>query len=101
MSFQSLISGAAWALCRLLPLKNNKVVISHFYGRGFGDSPKAIALALHEADPSLEIDWLLTDMTQPLPDGIHAVSYSPLSRIYHLSTAKVWVDDCRKGARFK
>ena len=101
MSFQSLISGAAWALCRLLPVKNNKVVISHFYGRGFGDSPKAIALALHEADPSLEIDWLLTDMTQPLPDGIHAVSYSPLSRIYHLSTAKVWVDDCRKGARFK
>lgn len=49
----------------------------------------------------MEIDWLLTDMTQPLPDGIHAVSYSPLSRIYHLSTAKVWVDDCRKGARFK
>ena len=56
MSFQSLISGAAWALCRLLPLKHNKVVISHFYGRGFGDSPKAIALALHGPIPL----WKLT-----------------------------------------
>lgn len=101
MNVQTLISGAAWALCRLLPVKKNKVVISHFYGRGFGDSPKAIALALKEADPSLEICWLLNDMNQPLPDGIRPISYKPLPRIYHLSTAKVWIDDCRKGARYK
>ena len=101
MNLQSLISGAAWVICRLLPVQKNKVVISHFYGRGFGDSPKAIALALKEANPSLQIYWLLTDLDQPLPDGIHPASYKPLSRIYHLSTAKVWVDDCRKGARFK
>lgn len=101
MNIQTLISGAAWAFCRLLPVKKNKVVISHFYGRGFGDSPKAIALALQEADPTLDICWLLTDCSQPLPAGIRPVSYRPLSRIYHLSTARVWIDDCRKGARFK
>ena len=101
MNIQSIISGAAWTLFRLLPIKKNKVVISHFYGRDFGDSPKAIALALQDADPSLEIDWLLTDTSRPLPDGIHPVSYHPISRIYHLSTAKVWIDDCRKGARYK
>ena len=101
MNVQTLISGAAWTLFRLLPIKKNKVVISHFYGRGFGDSPKAIALALQEADPTLELYWLLSDMSQPLPDGIRPISYTPLSRIYHLSTAKVWIDDCRKGARHK
>lgn len=42
MNFQSLISGAAWTLCRLLPLKNNKVVISHFYGRGFATVPRPL-----------------------------------------------------------
>ena len=37
MTLSSLISGAAWTLCRLLPVKKNKVVFSHFYGKGFGD----------------------------------------------------------------
>ena len=30
MSFQSLISGAAWALCRLLPVKNNKKPLTSY-----------------------------------------------------------------------
>lgn len=101
MTLSSLLSGAAWTLCRLLPVKQNKVVFSHFYGKGFGDSPKSIALALRSADPSADIVWLLSDPSEALPAGIRPASYSSLSRIYHLSTARVWVDDCRKGARYK
>lgn len=101
MTLSSLISGAAWTLCRLLPVKKNKVVFSHFYGKGFGDSPKAIALALRDAAPGADIVWLISDPSVALPEGIRPASYAPLSRIYHLSTARVWVDDCRKGARYK
>lgn len=101
MPVSNLVSAGAWLLGRLLPVKKNKVVISHFYGRGFGDSPGAIARALLEADPTLDIRWLLTSPDQALPDGIRPVSYRPLSRIIELSTARVWIDDCRKGARFK
>lgn len=101
MTLSSLISGAAWTLCRLLPVKKNKVVFSHFYGKGFGDSPKAIALALRDAAPGADIVWLISDPSVALPEGIRPASYAPLSRIYHLSTARVWVDDCRKGARCK
>lgn len=61
MTLSSLISGAAWTLCRLLPVKKNKVVFSHFYGKGFGDSPKAIALALRDAAPGADIVWLISD----------------------------------------
>ena len=101
MPVSNLVSAGAWLLGRLLPVKKNKVVISHFYGRGFGDSPGAIAKALLEADSTLDIRWLLTSPDQVLPDGIRPVSYRPLSRIIELSTARVWIDDCRKGARFK
>ena len=81
MPVSNLVSAGAWLLGRLLPVKKNKVVISHFYGRGFGDSPGAIAKALLEADSTLDIRWLLTSPDQVLPDGIRPVSYRPLSRI--------------------
>ena len=90
MTLSSLISGAAWTLCRLLPVKKNKVVFAHFYGKGFGDSPKAIALALRDAAPGADIVWLISDPSVALPEGIRPASYATLSRIYHLSTARVW-----------
>lgn len=101
MNLEQIMSGAAWLLGRLLPVKRNKIVVSHFYGRGYGDSPKAIVEALLQREEKLDIVWLRKDPKEPLPQGVRGASYGAVSRIFHLSTAKVWVDDCRKGARFK
>lgn len=95
----SIISKALWTLGKLLPVDNKKVVLTSFYGRGCADSPKAIAEALHRKDPTVKL-ICLTDEKHlgNIPSYVTPKSYGILSRIYQLSTAKVWIDNSRKGA---
>lgn len=97
---KKLLTGLWWLICRLFPIKKNKIVISSYYGRGYSDSPKAICDELLKRGAGLDLVWL-TDTPQGLPAGVRAVPYSGAGRIYQLSTAKVWIDNCRKGSRFK
>lgn len=92
-----------WVVCRLLPIHRRKIVVSNYYGRGYGDNPKAIVQELLRRKADVQIVWL-TDgdhAAASLPDGVKPCPYHSLRRIYELSTAKVWIDNCRKGARFK
>lgn len=93
----------AWLFCRLLPINPRKIVVSNYYGRGFGDNPKAIVQELLRRNADVEIVWLTNGehAAGSLPEGVKACPYDSLRRIYELSTAKVWIDNCRKGARFK
>lgn len=101
MSLRNAASAAVWALAGLLPIRKNRVVFSSFYGRAVSDNPAAVAAALRRQYPEAEILWLLNDPTTPLPEGMRAVDNHSLARIFALCTARVWVDNCRKGARRK
>lgn len=94
---------AAWTIGRKLPIEQNKIVISSYYGRGFGDNLRPIAEELLRRDKDLKLVWLTAgeNAADSLPEGITAVDYNSLDRIKELSTAKVWIDNCRKGARQK
>ena len=94
---------AGWVIGRLLPVKQNRVVFSSFYGRGYGDNPKAIAQALLDQADHLELIWLTKGPREAasLPQNIRACPYNSIKRGIALGTAKVWVDNCRKGAPFK
>ena len=94
-------SDAVWNVCRVLPVQRNKVVFSSLGGRGFGDNPKAIALALMERDPELDLVWLTNNMNTPLPEGIRPCPYGTPQAVKELSTAAVWVNDSRGGAKYK
>lgn len=86
-----------WLLFSLFPIKKNKVIFQSFSGRGFSDNPKYIAKKLLEAAPNLEIYWAANDKaTASLPSGIHFVKYKTISYLYHMATARVWVDNIRK-----
>ena len=39
-----LASAALWAEGRMLPVQGNKIVVSNFYGRGYGDHLKPCLL---------------------------------------------------------
>ena len=103
MLTEKLRTAAGWALGRVLPVDHHKVVFSCYYGRGYGDSQKAIAEELLRRNKNLKLVWLTADQNaaESLPDGIKACSYHSIRRGIALGTAKVWVDNCRKGARFK
>lgn len=104
MELKKYVSALARRAFRVVPIKQNKVVFSSYYGRGYSDNPKAIADVLLNSGEDLDLVWLLKNERDAasLPEGIRAGSYSnPVSRAWHLMTAKVWVDNCRKGERCK
>lgn len=104
MDFWKRLSTAGlWCLSLALPVKSNRVVFSSFYGRGFSDNPKAIALELLKSNEKLDLIWLVKDEKEAasLPEGITPCPYDSPKRILALSTARVWVDNCRKYDRFK
>ena len=86
-----------------LPVKKNRVVFSSYYGRGYSDNPKAIAEALHRIAPDAELIWLVKNEKEAasLPPYIKPCPYDSPKRIFTLSSARVWVDNCRKYERFK
>ena len=90
-----------WTLCRLLPVRKNKVVFSHFGGKGFGDNPKAIAKELLKSGENLDLVWVVSDVTTPMPKGIRVCRYGSVQAAKELSTARVWVNDSRGGAHYK
>ena len=94
-------SSVLWSLCRLLPVRKNKVVFCSLGGRGFGENPKAIALALLEKNRDLDLVWLTRHTDIPLPEGIRPCRYGSPRAVMELSTAAVWVGDSRGGAKYK
>ncbi len=96
-----LASALVWKLCRLLPIRQNKVVFSSFGGKGFGDNPKAIAQTLLESGEALDLVWLTRKPEEPMPAGIRTVPFGTPQAVKELSTAKVWVDNSRGGAHYK
>ena len=81
----------------------NKIVITSFYGRGYGDNFKPIVEELLKRGENLDIVWLTADdaAAKSLPSGVRPVPYTAKNRIHELCTAKIWLDNCRKGARVK
>lgn len=80
----------------VLPIKKNKIVCSNFNGRGYGDSPKYICNELFKRKRNYDIVWVIGSDDLQLPIGIRTVRYGSLKFIYEMSTAKVWIDNCRK-----
>ena len=83
----------------LAPLQKNKVFVSSYYGRGYGDNPKYVVKALLQNDPSLRIMWLVKDAKEgaTLPEGVEAIQSGTPAAAYHMATAKVWLDNCRRN----
>lgn len=95
---------ASWLVylgCSIFPIKQHKIVFSAFEGGGYGCNPKYIAEELirrmRETGESYELVWLVNDLTKTFPSEIQAVKNDLWHRAYHLSTAKVWVDNARKN----
>ena len=104
MSFPARAAAALlWNAGRLLPVQKNKIVVTNFYGRGYGDNLKPIVAELLRRGEKLDIVWLTADdaAAASLPAGVRAVPYTAKNRIFELCSAKVWLDNNRKGARVK
>lgn len=99
MGLHDLVSKALWGICGRMPIDKKKVLFSSYYGRGYSDSPKAIAEALLQSGADVKLCWLVKSEEEAatLPSGVTPVDQNnALARIMAYSTSRVWVDNCRK-----
>ena len=86
--------------CRIFPIDKNKIVFSSFEGGGYGCNPKYIAEELIRRmridNKKYELLWLVNDETKQFPAEIMPIKNTFWNKIYHLSTAGVWIDNSRK-----
>ena len=81
----------------LLPLQN-KVIFDNFGGRGLGDNPKYIALALHKLSPKTQLFWIIDKRMVDkidMPSYIKPLFVNSAFFYYHLGTARAWVSNFR------
>lgn len=87
--------------CRVFPLNNNKVLFVNYYGKGYGDNAKYICEYLRSCSHDLDLVWAALNEKDFFPGDVRTVRYLSVRYFYELSTAKVWVDNCRKPSYIK
>lgn len=87
---------ALFYLFRIFPIQNNKIVISSYLGKGYGDNPKYIVEELLKEKKQYDIVWLTKDISAKFPKGVRSINYRSLKSIYELCTARIWIDNRRK-----
>ncbi len=91
-------------LCRFFRICKRKIVFCCIEGTtGYSCNPKYIAEELlrmnqekEKNEEAFELVWLVNDMTHKFPAGIRVVHNTLWNRAYHLTTARVWIDNSRK-----
>lgn len=97
---KAFLSSIPFYLCRIFPVKKNKIVFWSFEGtRGYCCNPKYVADELirreKQEGKSYELVWLAQKQEEQFPKDIKRASNGLWSRAYHLSTAGVWVGNTR------
>ena len=82
---------------RVFKVKNNRILVVSYYGKGFGDNCKYVISELLKDRKSFEIYWAVSDMNESFPDGILKVKLDSLLYFYILATSKIWLDNARKS----
>lgn len=93
----------AFYVFRLFPISGRKIVFTTIEGTtGFTCNPKYIALELmrrNQERPKAEkwqMVWLVNDMDKVFPEEIRKVRNTLWNRAFHLTTARIWIDNSRK-----
>lgn len=93
LGLRSAVLGTYMRLChRLCGVDGNKVAFSSFKGAGCNDSPRAIAEALRELRPDVDVVFQLKDGAER-PAWARTAKPRSLRWLKELSTAKVTVDN--------
>ena len=83
----------------LFPVKKNKITVSSYFGKGYGDNGKYIIGKLLEKNSNFDIVWFLKEEIKKgpdFPDKVRTVKYGSLRSLYEMATAGVWIDNTRK-----
>lgn len=87
----------AYHFMRIFPIDRKKIVFTAFEGDGgYCCNPRYIAQELLDRNRGYKLIWLVNDTDRKFPKGIKKVKNTFVNRVFHLTTAKAWVDNSRK-----
>ena len=92
-TFMGQIGNLFMRFCQIFPLKD-KIVFSCFDGKSFGCNPKAIFDEMVNRNEPYEYVWLLNKGCEV--KNAKVAYRKSFAALYHLATAKVWIDNSRK-----
>ena len=81
---------------RIFRIDRHKAVFKSFRGIGCGDNPRAIYDEMRKKRPDYKYIWITQDLDDFVP-GAEMVKHGSIREIYELATARLWVDNKRKG----
>lgn len=81
---------------RVFPINKNKIVVSSFDGKGYGDNGKAIVDELLNRNDKIDIVWLCDEKDAVFPVGVRTVKFASIRSVYEQVTARIWIDNKRK-----
>ena len=82
------------ATCRTEP---KKVVLSSYWGKGYGDNPKYITEEILKQGLDWDIVWMTNGTNMNYPQGVRTVLYGSNDALRELASAKMWVDNVRNS----
>ncbi|HEM3690248.1 TPA: CDP-glycerol glycerophosphotransferase family protein [Streptococcus suis] len=89
------ISKTFLIMFRVFPVNDKKVVFSSYFSTKFNDSPRAIFESMRVFAPDFQFIWLMRDDSIQI-EGATVLKPTKLKALFHLATAKIWVDSSRK-----
>ncbi len=93
-----IIKALATCFCyifRIFKIKENKIIIVTYDGKGYGDSAKYITEKLLEQKKEYDIVWSIRGNVDNIPEKIRTTQIYTLKWLYELCTAKVWINNAR------
>lgn len=93
---RSIYYGIFLSLFRLIPINPKKIVITSYRGKGYGDMAKYIVEEQIKKNDGSVIYWgAKKQYKSSLPETVKFVRYDSILYLYHLATAKVWINNTR------
>ena len=82
----------------IFPIKNKRIFITSFGGRGYGDNQKYICKEILKSGIDAEIIWAVRNNVgiNDFPKRIKIVKYWTPAFFYYMGTSKIWIDNSRK-----
>lgn len=95
---KAFLTGCFYRLLWIFPVNKKKIVFTAFEGDGgYCCNPRYIAEELLKRNERFELIWLVNNTAKQFPQGIRKIKNTFWNRAYHLTTAKVWIDNSRKS----
>ena len=91
MPFKVFLVKEIMKICQLFPIER-KIVFVSYGGQFCNCSPMALFNQFRKKLPDYKSIWLMNDASAKI-DGASVVKRKSLKAIYHLATAKLWIDN--------